>query len=127
MIGQRKRKSKGIDLKRQKMQLKTKISKTLLNVLIIFSVSSCGYKPVSFTPDFYAADYENSLIINEEGDTVSCSEERFNEFVATPYTKVVRLADILAVAQVPWWFKDEKQELLNELREFTTKLEESRH
>lgn len=89
----------------------------LLVVLITFlGTSSCGTKPVEFTPDFYTADYLNELIINEDGETVQCSEQRFNDYICTHFEKITELADILSVARVPWYYKKRKEELVKQLR-----------
>jgi hypothetical protein len=108
------------------MLLNLKTDKRPLKVLTTFLIiSSCGYKPVNFSPNFYAGDYINSRIINEAGEVVSCSEPIFNEYVSTHYLKVKEIADILSVARVPRWYKSERDKLVDELRKAEYFTEES--
>lgn len=97
--------------------LKKKINlKPLAILTICFVINSCGTKPVEYTPDFYIADHATQSIVNENNVRVYCSEPSFDEYIAAHKDKIVELANILAIARVPWWYKPQKERLLKELR-----------
>jgi len=36
--------------------------------------------------------------------------------VSTHYSKITELANILAVAKVPWWYKNKKKKIIKQLK-----------
>lgn len=79
------------------MRLKTLIEGLLLVILIalLMGSSSCRREAAKFRPKFYVGDPTAARIINRDGETVSCMEEKFLDYGCLHVDQINQLRRIL--------------------------------
>lgn len=85
-------------------------------LMMCFVVVSCGGKQVEYDPYFFATDHTTQSIVSEDGMTVYADSPEFDSYVCAHHLKISELANILAVAKVPWWYTKRQKKLIKKMK-----------
>ena len=65
--------------------------KTSLRLLLILTISLISLGCPKWEADFYIGDSMNQQIVNSEGETISCSDPKFDEFGCLHQERIIEL------------------------------------
>ena len=83
---------------------------------MILSVNSCGTNRPKFDPDAYRANHFEQAIINEDGISVYCYEEKFSQFACMHKEKWEELRRLIqTTSSIPKPVKDELLKTLDKV------------